>query len=385
MEMALSKSPVTIAEDNDMKTRRGFMKTAVAGGIAGIMATHKPPAFARDGDMIRVGQLGLGSHGFVESFIKPPEKYKSIVRCKPYAVWDDIPEAAEALKRTYGFEKIINDPVELVKESDVVHIEYADYRKVFELAQPALELGKPVFINRPFTATIADAEEVIRLARAYDAPVMSASSLEFQPVVAEMQRFAKEKGPVRAYEAYCPEPHFTWMFPHVINYAHAALGGGIESAYFTGEYLMDMTRWIDEKRPPLDLGKWQSKAKPIGASLCVLTYKHRDSQPPIIGMCHIGAHPGSYHIDVYAAQENRLFEADTTTIFDYMFLTLHEFYTRRTIPRPYEAILEQHRALVAANRSRITGGAVSLDSLGGDDALPYSEAIRRWLLRNYAG
>ena len=368
-----------------MKTRRGFLKSSVVSGVASIIAAQKPPAFAIDMKMVKVGQLGLGSHGFVESFVKPPEKYRNIVRCKPYAVWDDVPAAAEALKKNYGFEKIINDPVELVKESDVVHVEHGDYRKVFELARPALEMGKPVFINRPFTATIADAEEAVRLARAYDAPLMCASSLEFQPEVAEMQAFAAEKGPVRAYEAYCPEPHFTWMFPHVINFAHAALGGGIESAYFTGEYLMDMTRWIDEKRPQLNLESWLTETKSIGSALSVLTYKSRNGEPSMIGMCHIGVQPGSYHIDVYAAKENRLFEAKTDRIFEHMFLTLHEFYVNRTVPRPYEAILEQHRALVATNRSRLTGRAVSLDSLGGDDALPYSEAIRRWLLRNYAG
>ena len=127
------------------------------------------------------------------------------------------------------------------------------------------------------TATIADAEEIIRLARVYDAPVMCVSSLEFQPEVAEMQKFITEKGPLRAYEAYCPEPHFTWMFPHVINYAHAALGGGIESAYFTGDYLMDMGRWIDEKIPPLALSEWLNKIKSIGSALCLLTYYPRNN------------------------------------------------------------------------------------------------------------
>jgi hypothetical protein len=63
-----------------------------------------------------------------------------------------------------------------------------------------------------------------------------------------------------------------------------------------------------------------------------------------------------------------------------MFVALHEFFVNRTIPRPYEAILEQHRALVAANNSRITGRAVRLDSLGGEDALPYSEGIRRYIV-----
>ncbi|MFC1607997.1 Gfo/Idh/MocA family protein [Candidatus Latescibacterota bacterium] len=366
-----------------MKTRRGFIKGSLAGGITGIIASQTPPSFAQDMNKVKIGQLGLGSHGFVDSFNKPPEKYKNDVKVTNYAVWDDVPGVAEAMKKRFLFKRIIDDPVKLVEESDVVHVEHADYRKVFELAQPALEAGKPVFINRPFAATVTDAEEIVRLARAYDAPLMCASSLEFQPVIKEMQEFAKEKGPVRAYEAYCPEPHFTWMFPHVINYAHAALGGGIESAYFTGEFLMDMGRWIEGTRDQLDLGSWLEEIKPIGSALSVLTYKPRDGEPPIIGMNHVGVQPGSYHMDVYAAKENRLFEADTNIIFEHMFLAMHNFYVERKVPRPYDAILEQHRALVATNRSRLTGRAVRLDSLGGDDSLPYSDAIRRWLLRNY--
>ena len=63
-----------------------------------------------------------------------------------------------------------------------------------------------------------------------------------------------------------------------------------------------------------------------------------------------------------------------------MFEKLHEFYEFRKIPRPYEAILEMHRILVAANVSRLTGRAVKLDSLGGKDSLPYSDAIRRYVI-----
>ncbi|MCE5251370.1 Gfo/Idh/MocA family oxidoreductase [bacterium] len=356
-----------------MESRRSFMQKTALAGIAGIVASGKAPTFAQDLNTIRIGQIGLGSHSFLLTFLNPPKTFKGQVRCKPTGVWDDIPEVAEAMsKRGYG--KVYRDYAGLTKECDAVHVEHADYRRVFEFARPALESGKAVFINRPFTATIADAEETIRLARAYDAPVMSASSLEFQPVVAEMQAFAKEKGPVRAYEAYCPEPHFTWHFPHVINYAHAALGGGIDTAYFTGDYVMSL-----EER--------QDQVRPMGSSLIVLTYKPREGQPPIIGMNHIGIQPGSYHIDIYAVKENRLFEAGTTdtAVMHYMFEALNNFYTERKPPRPYEAILEQHRALVAANVSRLTGRAVKLDSLGGEDALPYSESLRRWLVRNALG
>jgi len=352
-----------------METRRTFIRRTALTGIAGIIAAGRTPAFAQDMKTVKIGQLGLGSHSFVGRFNNPPAGIIGDVKCKPYAVWDDVPEAAGVLKKNCGFEKIIADPVALVKECDAIHVEHADTRKVFELAQPALEAGKPTFINRPFTSTIADAEEAVRLARTYDAPLMSASSLEFGDDVKDMQEFQKEQGPVRAYEAYCCEPHFTWHFPHVINYAHAALGGDFDTAYFTGEFVMDLHSWTIEN-------------KVLGSSLCVLTYKPRNGEPPIIGMNHIGMHPGGYHIDVYAAKENRNFILKGNWG-DNMFRKQYELFAYRKAPRPYEAILEQHRALVAANVSRLTGRAVKLESLGGGDELPYSESIRRWLMRTY--
>ncbi|MFA6470694.1 MAG: Gfo/Idh/MocA family oxidoreductase [Candidatus Latescibacterota bacterium] len=351
-----------------METRRSFMGKAALAGIAGILASKTAPAFAQNMGMLKIGHLGLGSHGFSGSFKNPPADMKGKVKAYPYAIWDDYPGVAVAMQKSMGFEKVIKDPVQLVKESDVVHVEHADYRKVLELARPALEAGKPVFINRPFAYTIADAEEIVRLAKAYNAPLMSASSLEFQPEVAEMQKFSKEKGPIRAYEAYCPEQHFTWMFPHVINYAHAAFGGGIESAYFTGTYNMDLGKWIDE-------------GKPFGTSLCVLTWKSRDGQPPMIGMNSIGNYPGTFHINAYGVSENKTFTAGDK-IFDYMFKALNAFYSDRVIPRPYDAILEEHRALAATDISRTSGRAVSLDSLGGSDKIPYSEDIRWYLIRS---
>ena len=352
-----------------MATRRRFIQQSALTGIAGIVAAGHAPAFAQDMGMVKIGQLGLGSHSFLGRFNNPPDDFKEKVRCKPYAVWDDLPEAAEVLKKNSGFEKIIKDPVELVKECDAIHVEHADTRLVFELAQPALEAGKPTFINRPFTSTIADAEEAVRLARSYDAPLMCASSLEFGDDVVDMQQFIIDKGPLRAYEAYCCEPHFTWHFPHCINYAHAALGGGMDTAYFAGDFVMDLHSWTMEH-------------KVLGATLSVITYKPRDGQPPIVGMNHIGMHPGGYHIDVYAAQENKNFILKGNWG-NNMFRKQHDLFADRKAPRPYDAILEQHRALVATNVSRLTGKAVKLDSLGGSDALPYSESIRRWLFRTY--
>ena len=349
-----------------MENKKATMKRATA-GIAGIVAAGKAPAYAQDMKKMKLGVIGIGSHGFASMFRNPPKDYPKEVRAKTYALWDDHPGFAQAMKGS-TYDKIYDDPVTLAKECDCFYIEHADYRMVLDLARPCLEQGKRTFINRPFTATIGDAEEVIRLARKYDAPVMSASELEFGPEVAEMQAFLKEKGPLRAFEAYGAEAHFTWHFPHVINYAHAGLGGGVDSVYFTGHFGIDMRKWRNEKEK-------------IGAALCVLTMKPRDGQPPVIGMCHAGNYPTErgYHVDVYAAQENRNFVLKGNWNMS-MFEKLNDFYSFGIIPRPYEAILEMHRTLVAANVSRLTGRAVKLSSLGGQDALPYSDAIRRYVI-----
>ncbi len=348
-----------------MTTRRSFIKGAALTGIAGIVASHHAPAFAQNTKIKKIGVLGLGSHSFAARFKTRPEGYTKEILAKPYGVWDDYPGVAEAMKGD-TYERIYKDPVQLARECDCIHIEHADYRKVLELAQPGLEMGKPTFINRPFAASIADAEEIVRLAKTYNAPLMSASSLEFGGEIPEIQKFAEEKGPVRAYEAYGPEGHFTWHFPHVINYSHAALGGGIDSVYFTGDFQIDLRKFRFEKQP-------------TGDSLCVLMYKPRDGQPPMIGMCHVNNYPGKFHMNIYATRENRNF--DLVGKWDLnMFDKLNELYSSGKIPRPYEAILEQHRALVAANVSRLMGRAVHLDSLGGEDALPYVNGIRQYVI-----
>ena len=351
-----------------METRRSFVKKAALTGIAGILASGRAPVYAKNMKMLKIGLLGKGSHGFAARFKNPPENYQKKILAKPYGVWDDYPGLAEFMKGD-TYEKVFKDPVKLAHECDCIHIEHADYRKILELAQPGIEEGKPTFINRPFAAKIGDAEEIVRLARRYDAPLMCASSLEFGAEISEIQAFMKEKGPIRAYAAFGPEAHFTWHFPHVINYAHAAIGGGIDTAYFTGHFGIDMR-------------KWRLEGQKIGASLCVLNYKPRNGEPPIVGMCHIGNHKGQFHIDIYAVEENRDFVLKGNWG-DNMFDKLNELYSFRKIPRPYEAILEQHRTLVAANVSRLKGAPVSLDSLGGADALPYSDAIRRYAIRGF--
>lgn len=358
-----------------MATRRHFMGTGMSLGIAGILSSRTAPAFAQGGD-IRIGQIGVG-HNFALHFKRDIPELAGKKRLRPYAFWYDVPEICNGFGKR-GFERVCSDPMEVIRESDVVSIEYPDYNRTMEFAEPALEMGKPVFVDRPFTGTVYSAQRMVDLARKYDAPLMTASSLEFQPQIPEIREWVKEHGPVRSYTCYCPEPMFAWMFPHVINFAHSALGGGIDTAYFSGDYVIEMGGIKSERH-----SHWYDPGRKLGAAVSLLTYKPRGGEPPIIGMNHIGPGPGPYYLYVFAEGGSHNFvvgdHLDDPKIFMPMTLTLHDFFTNRKPPRPYEAILEQHRAHVATAISRLTGSAVKLDSLGGDDALPYSPSTKDWL------
>ena len=367
----------------DMANRRHFLAGSAAGGIAGIIAAGNPPAFAQQPKLLKIGQIGLGGHNFALAFKNNYDKYRDMIRCRPYAFWDDDPDVrSEFVKR--GFEKNCSSPEELVRESDVICVEHGDYRRILELARPALEAGKPVFIDRPYTGSIFSAEEIVRLAEKHDAPLMSCSSLELQPEIPEIQKWARENGPIRSYMAYCPEPMFQWMFPHAINFAHAAIGGGIESAYFSGNYIIELGEIQTDSKQ-----RWIDPGRPLGAAVSLLNYEPRDGEPPIVGINHIGPGPGPYNIYLYGVEASKNVvvgkHLDDPKIFLPMFKTLNTFFAERKAPRPYSAILEMHRAHVATGISRLTGTAVRLDKLGGEDSLPWSDSAMSWIRKFILG
>ena len=57
-----------------MENKKATMKRATA-GIAGIVAAGKAPAYAQDMKKMKLGVIGIGSHGFASMFRNPPKDY----------------------------------------------------------------------------------------------------------------------------------------------------------------------------------------------------------------------------------------------------------------------------------------------------------------------
>src|SRR5437773_5156117 len=88
-----------------------------------------------------------------------------------------VPEYIEQIKKLDV--EIVDSIDELLKQVDCVLLETNDGRPHLEQALPCFKAGKPTFINKPIAASLADAIAIFEVARKYNCPVFSSSSLRY--------------------------------------------------------------------------------------------------------------------------------------------------------------------------------------------------------------
>lgn len=100
---------------------------------------------------------------------------------------------------------VICDSIEeLLPQVDVILLESVDGRTHLEQARPVIAAGKPLFIDKPMAASVADALEIFRLAQAKGVPIFSCSSLRFVPSYQAIRRGESPLGQIRSCAATSP-------------------------------------------------------------------------------------------------------------------------------------------------------------------------------------
>lgn len=180
-------------------------------------------------DDIRIGIVGCseGTHGKVwAEMISQPNARTFGMR--PMRVWDADPAAADLVARsTHAI--AVRDPAEAGLGMDGVWITELHPTNYLALARPYLERGMRLFFNRPFAGSIADAREIIRLARAHGARIYSASALYHTSVLARAQDQVAKLGGVRLFNVTGPTDHLTFYMPHAIACMTSVLGVGVRT------------------------------------------------------------------------------------------------------------------------------------------------------------
>ncbi|MBP5319363.1 MAG: Gfo/Idh/MocA family oxidoreductase, partial [Kiritimatiellae bacterium] len=86
--------------------------------------------------------------------------------------------AYTAQMREMGVE-ILPSLDELLKRADVVLLETNDGRRHLEQAEAIFRAGKPVFIDKPIAASLADTVRIVRAGRKHQARYFSSSALRY--------------------------------------------------------------------------------------------------------------------------------------------------------------------------------------------------------------
>jgi hypothetical protein len=142
-----------------------------------------------------------------------------------------VPEYTEAVKKM-GVE-IVDSIEALLPKVDVVLLESNDGKVHLEQGRPVLKAKKPVFIDKPLAASLADCIRIFDEAAASGTPLFTASSLRFGAGTLAVR--GGEIGAVTHAETYSPakteksHPDLFWYGIHGVESMFTALGKGAMS------------------------------------------------------------------------------------------------------------------------------------------------------------
>ena len=131
--------------------------------------------------------------------------------------WKRVDGYAKELNEKYGV-KIVDSIEELCAMVDAVLLESVDGRPHLEQVKPVFKARKPVYIDKPVAGSLRDAIEIYRLAKEYNVPCFSSSSLRYYPGLVELQK--TDVGEIKGAFSTGPcslEPHHPDLFWYGIH------------------------------------------------------------------------------------------------------------------------------------------------------------------------
>lgn len=184
---------------------------------------------AEDSPPLKAGIIGLDAHALPwTKIINDPQATGILAEMRVTAAYpggsSDIPQSVRALVERQGEiaklgVEIVDSIERLLQKVDVVMILSIDGRKHLDEARPVFAAGKPVFIDKPIAASLAEAIQIFELAKQRDVPCFSSSSLRFSQRTLQI-REDPQLGEVVGCDQFAPcplEPHHPDLFWYGIH------------------------------------------------------------------------------------------------------------------------------------------------------------------------
>lgn len=98
-------------------------------------------------------------------------------------VYGEDQEETAAVADVAGINFIAQNPKELIDKVDAIYVMFRDGNKHLSYAKPFLEKGMPVFVDKPFTITVEDAEAMVALAKKSGSILCGGSDVKYMKAV----------------------------------------------------------------------------------------------------------------------------------------------------------------------------------------------------------
>jgi predicted dehydrogenase len=189
---------------------------------------------------IKVGVAGLG-------FIGPAhiEALRRIPGIEVVAISENSKDLAKDKAKLLGIEKYYGNFDDLLKEDiDCVHI-CTPNNLHYEMAKSALEAGKHVVCEKPLATTVAEGEELLKLAKAKGIIHTVHFNIRYYPLVRQM-KLMREKGELGEIYSIIGSYLQDWLF-YETDYnwrLEPELSGKSKAIADIGSHLMDLLEYI---------------------------------------------------------------------------------------------------------------------------------------------
>lgn len=200
-------------------------------------------------DTIRAGMIGLDT-SHCNAFAKGFHDEQADTGVRVVAAYPSFsPDLDKSAGRVDDYKKIMTEThgVKLTESIDqmldmvdVVLITSVDGRRHLAELKAVVESGKPTFVDKPFTASLADAKEMVRLIKEHKLPCFSSSSLRYDSAFQQLLDERDEKyGKIIGVDAYSPahlektNPGLFWYGIHGVEILYTLMGTGCKSVSST--------------------------------------------------------------------------------------------------------------------------------------------------------
>lgn len=192
------------------------------------------------GDVVRVGVIGFGYWG--PNIVR---NLNALDNCQLVSVCDKSPAALKRVSRTYPGVHLTTDFSDILRSPDIDAVAVVTpVWTHFELAKAALENGKHVFVEKPFTSTSRQAEELIELASRNNLQIMVDHTFLFSGAVRKIRELVDNRtlGPLYYFDStrvnlglFQHDVSVVWdLAPHDLSIMDYIIGEKAEAVVATG-------------------------------------------------------------------------------------------------------------------------------------------------------